>query len=187
MTKKILIVLMILMLITPLVFLVGCNSSYEVRPYLEKPDGLDLLFWVTDPMPRDFLTKYREYDLICSHGFGCDAFIDVKDYYSESLTPSDVYEIPSITYSFSGFPDSSDAYHCTRIKISLQDIQIYGLTINSSQEEIEQKMLSIGFIKIENVNPRPIQFIKDRVIFSFEPSYSIAIFVKTTNERHVVF
>ena len=92
-----------------------------------------------------------------------------------------------VIYTVTSYPDyMNKAQHITRIEITDPEIELYGLSINSSKEDIKNVMEEQGFTVIEG--EYGITAEKGKFTFDFNKrSNSITIRVEVTNRSGIVF
>lgn len=143
-----------------LLFFVGCSNK------LEKPET-NLEFWIAENVDNVDFSSYQE-----KHRYGYMG--PGRSYYGKNYTPTvdeegkqvdpEVYVI----YSVSPYPDhTSRKNHITGIDINDPSIVVYGLTVNSTEAEIEETMESNGFSSVEIGNNGDIEWVKDKYHVSF--------------------
>lgn len=166
------------MFILSMVFiLMGCTNGN----YLEKPENTNLSFWITDRVEKGALENCT----FLPGGFGCNIYLDER---YESITDEEGWRMAPlihVTYTFSGYPDSSNEYAVTHIQITDPAICVYGLTMTSSEEEIASVMLGEHFK--ENVSDTGQKYYqKKNITFQFS-NLSIRINASTTNKKGIVY
>lgn len=168
--KKILLMLLIVFSI----FTIGCNTK------LPNPNT-NLEYWICDNVDNVNWENHQEkYGL-----FGG------SEYYGLGYTPTigkDNEQIDPeycVIYTVTKYPDySSKNSHITRIVITDPNIEFYGISLNSSFEEIKDVMKDIGF-EIEE-NESIIRASKDKFLFKFTNT-RIIISVGVTNKLGIIF
>ena len=161
-----------LLLITPFL-LTSCSNLH-----IKKPEDTNLTFWITQEVSYD---EMKESGCTVIPGwFGATEYLDGKYQKDENEYQS----IPKVhvTYLVQSYPDASSGNSTiTRIEITDPEITVYGLTINSSEEEVEERMKKVsGASKKENC----YQIKKASFAFSEERIY---ISVPVTNRFHLIF
>lgn len=155
---------------------VSCSTT----TIIEKPTDGDLEYWLAEKVDNVDWTGHDE----ISGLFGGNEYLDkrykgVLDEYGNVVHP-EYY----VSYTVSSYPDySSKTKAVTSIDITDPDITIYGLSVNSSFEEIESKMKELGFTQNTEESFR---FTRGKVIFSFL-NKAIFIRVEVTNKQGISF
>ena len=90
-----------------------------------------------------------------------------------------------MTYLVTGYPDLKDNACVTKINITDYNIYVYGLTINSAKEEINQTMINIGFT-VHNNGGDILYYGKNNVVFGFSKD-EITIEAATTNKTGIIY
>lgn len=168
--KKVVILLLSVLLILSFV---GCSNN--------KRDKYDtnLEFWICDNVDNfDFSDYQPRYGLMGG-----------KEYYGSGYTPTldenDQQVDPEhcVIYTITSYPDySSSKAHITGISITDPDVKIYGLTLNSSDEDIKSTMKSNGFkLKEEYPNSRGFRYSKGKISISFTTNECIRISAEVSN------
>ena len=151
----------------------GCNKLPQPETNLE--------FWIGENVDDfDFSGFHMKYGM-----FGGNRYYGTG--YNPSLDEGGYQVDPEycVIYTVTAYPDyASRSRHVTRIEITDPEIELYGLTLNSSMAEIADVMRECGF-SVEDqlccVNAK-----KGKYSFSFSEN-SIIISVKVTNKRGIVF
>ena len=162
----------------------GCNNSKD-DIYLERPEDTNLEFWITQR------TTANEFDdkgcTVLPGWMGATEYLDSR---YTAIEDGDMVTAPDIhvTYLVTGYPDCLDNAAVTRIQITDPAITVYGLTINSSEKEISDRLsdISKSFSYVTTTYEcYPVYRIKN-CSFSFM-SDKIVIAVPVTNKRGIVF
>jgi hypothetical protein len=151
----------LLLSIFTLIFFVGCSSTS-----LEKPET-NLEFWIAENVDGVDFSAYQE-----KHRYGYMG--PGRLYYGTDYQPTvdeegrqvdpEIYVI----YNVSPYPDhSSKKQHITGIDITDPSIVVYGLTVNSTEKEIEETMKNNGFDAVALGNNQGLEWVKDKYHFSF--------------------
>ena len=156
--------------------LTGCVNSNNT--YLQKPEDTNLDYWITQYVSSQ--TMSEDGCTFLPGWFGASEFLD-KRY--EVVEEDGRVVVPDVhvTYLLSGYPDVLDSYAVTRIQITDPEIYVYGLTINSSVEEIANRMKTVPGAKGSG---RAYKIKK--ASFGFNEG-NIYISVPSTNKNKVVF
>ena len=93
-----------------------------------------------------------------------------------------------VTYLLSGYPDTKDEWAVTRIHITDPEITVYGLTMNSTNTEIEGRMANMTdkFHYSEVNDVLHISFNVGKCVFDFS-STDIDIAVPPTNKQGIIY
>lgn len=160
--------------ILALLGLSSCGQSENL--YLAAPENSDLSFWLGEELLSG---KMAEHTLLPGW-FGAEEYLDGR---YEAANEDDVALVPdkAITYLYSGYPDASDSYKVTRIKITDPEISVYGLDLSSEEEEIESTLLPLGF-----VNEGKGNYSQGRFLFSFDAK-TITLSAYSTNKENIVY
>jgi len=169
---------LITLIIIP-ILLSGCATD----KYLQRPKDTNLLFWITQRCSGE---DFKQAGCSFIPGwFGAEEYLDyryelleVGDKYSETHH----YTIPPkhVTYVISGYPDALDGYAVTSIEITDPEITVYGLTMNSTNQEIENKMKQLQFVKKNDA------YFKNNCTFNFSSDF-ISIKAPSTNKHHIIY
>ncbi len=145
--------------------LTGCTVGK-----LKKPET-NLEFWITENVDNVDFSDYEQ-------RFG---LMGGKEYYGQGYTPAtdengeQVDPEECVIYTVTSYPDyASRKQHITRISITDPAVNVYGLTINSSYDEISSTMENEGF------EPKGSGYVKGKVFINFS-SKEIQIRVDVTN------
>lgn len=149
--------------------------------YLPKPIT-DLEFWIAENVEDvDFSTYQEKYGM-----FGG------TEYYGTGYTPTideDGNQVDPeycVIYTVTSYPDySSMTQQVTSISITDPSVEVYTLTLKSSQEDINTVMENEGF-EIEELGGNDLVARKGDYTFTFS-SIEIRITVNVTNQQGIVF
>ena len=131
-----------------------CMHLYMHFYYPPKPKDTNLKFWVGEIISKEEREAYGMTKLPRPGRFGGGVDYLDSDYEAVLITTDYViegYYFPSepetyITYNFDNYPDLSSRNTClTGIRFNDPNIYLFGLTINSTREEVDEHLLSIGF------------------------------------------
>ena len=156
----------------------SCGGNGNSK-YLDRPEDTNLEFWITQKVSSEDLKANG-----CTYlpGWeGANEYLDsryqpVKGEGNMSTAP-DV----AVTYLLTGYPDILDDQTVTTIQITDPEIVVYGLTMSSTNQEIEKRMNQLNASK---GNEGCYTLKKAAFYFS---SNRITISVPVTNKRHVEF
>ena len=172
-------------ILAPLFLLCSCVSTYNL-PKIDRPEDSNLEVWILDNINGEQL---KENGLTYLPGwFGAEEWLGSK-YEVESLEQEDntSYALPAtyVTYLFSGYPDLSDPWVCTKITIKDPEIHFYGLGMKSSKEEIDTKMKELSFE--DKGNKGVPTYTKNSVSFSFGEDVISIYTAQATNKNNIVY
>lgn len=171
--KKV-IFLLLVVLIIPLI------TSCDKDKTIPKPEDGDFEFWITDDVTDYDWTGHDSID----GWFGASEYLD-KRYNSIRDEESNMNLKPEfyVSYVITSYPDyASTTKAVTSIDITDPSITIYGLSVNSSREEINKKMNELGLKSLEET----FRYQKGNIIISFLVG-RILIRAEVTNEKGIVF
>ena len=160
--------------------LCGCSTFY-----LKKPSDTNLEFWITERVETQ---KLKDKDCTLLPGwFGAEEYLDHR-YVAD--TSGEMAKAPAVhvTYLLSGYPDAKDKWAVTRIHITDPEITVYGLTMQSTHTEIEDRMVDMtDEFRYSEVNDvQHVSFHVGKCVFDFS-SAEIRIAVPTTNEEGIIY
>lgn len=174
--KKTKIIWPIFALICSLFSLSSCNES----KFLDKPDETNLEFWITEEVKKDDFVKCTFLPGL----FGGNIYLDsrYKAIISDDGSSMAVAPEVHVIYTITAYPDYADGgTYVTGIDITDPKINVYGLTMTSSQENISKTMSNFGFTSGENN-----RWSKNNCVFTFKKS-EIIIVAKVTNDKGIIF
>lgn len=163
-----------------IVTLVSLCSCSEKSYFLPRPKETNLKYWVTEKLSDDAFS-----DCTYLPGWvGASEYLDGR--YKPVINPDNesMPRAPEIhvTYLVTAYPDLSSSYSCvTSISITDPEIYVYGLTFNSSKDEIEKKMKSMLFTQNSNG-----AWCQNNCNISFNET-SISIGASVTNRNQIIF
>ena len=159
-----------------LICLAGCSNK------LARPET-NLEFWIAENVEDVDFSQYQQ-----KHGL-----MGGRQYYGKAYTPAtnengeqtDPEEC--VIYTVTNYPDyTSRNSHITSISITDPNVSVYGLTVNSSSEDVKATMESNGFQSVEVGNIGKIEWVKGKFSIMFSEG-SIGIRVKVRNFWKVQF
>lgn len=158
------------------------ENSDEEGLYLPRPEAYELAFWLGDPYEEDKLIEHT----YIPGWFGAKEYLD--KHYAPVYSEDGQAMMPEIgvSYLFSGYPDVLDEVRLTRIKISDPSIQIYGLTLGSEEEEIDEVLAKEGYTKGESEIPGRLFYSLGRFSFIHDGS-SIIVSSSTSNIHGIIY
>ena len=164
----------------------ACSSSKKDSDiYLTRPKDTNLEFWITQRVTfKDLEDKGCTY---LPGWMGADEYLDSR---YEADTSGEMAVAPEIhvTYLVSGYPDNIDDRAITHIEITDPTITVYGLTINSTDSEITNRVASIAdsFSYVTAVDECYLRFMIKNCSFAFKIK-KIIIDVPVTNNSGVIY
>ena len=150
----------------------------------QAPKGeTNLEFWIAQQVEReDFSGHEEKYGLMGG-----------REYYGSGYVPTtgaDGWQTDPdhcVIYTVTAYPDySSRKQHVTRIYITDPAVTVYGLTVNSSQEEIAAAMAAHGFHLKTYENAYGLTYTRGKFTIRFANG-QIAIGVKVSNLLRIQF
>lgn len=154
---------------------VGCNKLPSPETNLE--------FWIAEKVDNvDFSNYQMKYGLFGGNMYYGTGYVPTLDENGEQVDPEHC-----VVYTVTSYPDyMNKAQHITRIEITDPEIKFYGLSINSSREDINMVMQEHGFTVIED--EYGITAKKGKFTFDFNKwSDFIIIRVEVTNRFNIIF
>ncbi len=153
--------------------------------YLKKPADTNLDFWITERVESQ---EFKEKGCTLLPGwFGAAEYLDHR-YVADTSGDMAVAPAVHVTYLSSGYPDTKDKWSITRIHITDPEITVYGLTMNSTNTEIEDQMADMTdefhYSQVNDV--LHISFNVGKCVFDFSSS-AIDIGVPTTNKEGIIY
>lgn len=144
----------------------------------EKDTNLE--FWIAENVNHVDFSNYQEkYGLMGGRQYYGTGYVPFTDENGEQIDPE-----ACVVYTVTSYPDYiSKKRHVTRITVTDPSITVYGLTLTSSAEEVENTLKSYGFIK--KSEPRNT-YAKGKVSISFSKE-AININVKVRNLFKIQF
>ncbi len=148
---------------------------------LEEPKH-NLEFWIGENVDNfNFSTYQKKYGIMGGVEYYGTDYVPTYDEYNEQIDPK-----YCVIYTITSYPDySSKAKHITGIYITDPSIELYGLSLNSSKEEVKSTFEKMGF-SIEELGDKVIKATKNRYIFSFANT-EIRIRFDVSNKQGIVF
>ena len=150
---------------------------------LERPDT-NLEFWITENVDNVDFSKYQErYGLMGGTEYYGSGYVPSIDEEGNQLDPE-----ACVLYTVTSYPDySSQTRHITSIYITDPSINVYGLTVNSTKDEVKSVIESNGFTYQDHGGTNGVLYVKDKVSFFFMEKLFIHIRVEVENENQLVF
>ena len=108
------------------------------------PKDTNLEFWIAENVDNVDFSNYQEkYGLMGGREYYGTGYVPTTNENGEQIDPEEC-----VVYTVTSYPDHiSNRRHVTRIFITDPSVTVYGLTINSSADEVENVMRSHGFKK----------------------------------------
>ena len=164
----------------------ACSSNKKDSDiYLDRPEDTNLEFWITQKASFEDLDNKG-----CTYlpgWMGADEYLDSR--YTAD-TSGDMAVAPDIhvTYLVTGYPDTLDDRTITHIEITDPSIVVYGLTLNSTDNEIINRITdkTNSFSYVTAVDECYLKFTIKNCSFSFM-SNKIIIDVPVTNNSGIVY
>ena len=148
-----------------------------------KEEGSGLEFWLTENVDNVDFSKYqRRYGLFGGWEYYGTGYVPTEGEGGEQKDP-DAYVI----YTVTSYPDYSDIeHHITRIMITDPKVSVFGLTKQSSVEEIEPVMLRLGYRQEDYGSDNGVLYRKGKVTIHFSEQW-INIRFDVSNEQGIYF
>ena len=155
-------------------------TSCYGKTRIPKPEDGDLEFWITENVDNYDWTGHDEiYGWMGAREFLDKRYHSVLDEYGNMQVHPEYY----VSYIITSYPDYlSKSKAVTRIVITDPSITIFGLSINSTAEEIEKKMSELGLKQLEET----FRYKKGNVTISFLKD-KIWIMAEVSNKAGIVF
>ena len=176
--KKLLV--LVLVVVALLCCLVGCNQD-DINDLSEPPSNLE--FWIAENVDDVDFSKYQiKYGMMGGTEYYGTGYVPTIDEEGQQVDPEHC-----VLFTVTSYPDySSKSQHITYISITDPSIEVYGLTINSSQEDIRYQLEVKNGFSIEELGGNTLVARKGDYTFSFSPT-EITIRVKVTNKQGIIF
>lgn len=162
-------------------FIIACAIIliFCIRNRIPKRDT-NLEFWIAENVDKvDFSNYHEKYGLMGGREYYGTGYVPTTNENGEQVDPEEC-----VVYKVTSYPDYiSSRRHVTGIFITDPSVTIYGLTINSSADEVEAIMKSHGFKKASD---RRNTYTKGKVSISFLQE-GIYINVKVRNIFKIQF
>ena len=160
--------------------LIGCNQD-DINDLSEPPSNLE--FWIAENVDDVDFSKYQiKYGRMGGTDYYGTGYVPTIDEEGQQVDPEHC-----VLFTVTSYPDySSKSQHITYISITDPSIEVYGLTINSTQEEIRYQMEEKNGYVIEELGGNTLVARKGDYTFSFSPT-KITIRVNVTNKQGVIF
>ncbi len=166
-----------ILLIVALVVFSGCGYIYVATP-----EDTNLEFWITQRVAwEDFDGHAENYGWFGAREFYGTGYIPTEVEGSNQIDPE-----YCVKYLVTSYPDySSNKLAVTGIEITDPQITFYGLTLNSTEEQITQTMQKLGY-KMGEEGTMLCAY-KGNVRFRFSIGKSISINAGVSNRFGIVF
>lgn len=150
-----------------------------IRNRIPKKDT-NLEFWIAENVDNvDFSNYHEKYGLMGGREYYGTGYVPTTNENGEQIDPE-----ACVIYTVTSYPDYiSNRRHVTGIFITDPSVTVYGLTINSSVDEVENVMRSHGF---KNSSGQGRIYTKGKVSIRFSKE-AIHINVKVRNLFKVQF
>lgn len=152
----------------------SCNES----KFLDKPEETNLEFWITEEVDDE---QFENCTFLPGL-FGGDMYLGSK-YKAVFNDGSSMAQEPEVhvVYTVTAYPDySNGGSYITGIDITDPNINVYGLTMKSSKDEISKTMSNLGFL-----NDKNNCWSKNNCWFSFGSGIYIGAHV--SNDKGIMF
>ena len=171
---------LVLALITLLFCLVGCNQD-DINDLSQPPSNLE--FWIAENVDNVDFSKYQiKYGMMGGTEYYGTGYVPTIDKEGQQVDPAHC-----VLFTVTSYPDySSKSQHITYISITDPLIEVYGLTINSTEEEIRYQMEEKNGYVIEELGVNTLLAKKGDYTFSFSPR-KITLRVNVTNKQGIEF
>lgn len=170
--RKFLIIVLILLAFG----LSGCNNKDLSEPIS------NLEFWIAENVDDiDFSTHQMKYGMMGGEEYYGIGYLPTLDESGQQIDP-----VHCVLYTVTAYPDySSKSKHITYIKITDPNIILYGLSLESSKEEIIYRLGELEGYSISESNGN-ITATKDKIKLFFSKDI-IRISVEVTNKNGIIF
>ena len=171
---------LVLAIITLLLCLVGCNND-DIDDFSQPPSNLE--FWIAENVDDVDFSKYQiKYGMMGGTEYYGTGYVPTIDEEGQQVDPEHC-----VLFTVTSYPDySSKSQHITYISITDPAIEVFGLTINSTQEEILYQMEEKSGYAIEELGGNTLVARKGDYTFSFSPN-KITIRVNVTNKEGIIY
>ena len=138
---------LVFLIVLSMLLLCSCSKPSfkpDEKVFFSRPKDTNLEFWITEKFDDlDLSTCEREH-----------LYYENVVYYGTGYKSGDE-EV--VIYYFNPYPTpkATEPLYITRIDITDPNVTVYGLTINSPQEEFVEKMQENGFVTTTTVNNTP--------------------------------
>ncbi|MBP3479495.1 MAG: hypothetical protein J6K03_08465 [Oscillospiraceae bacterium] len=174
----------LLLVISCIVVLVSCKNDEQSLP--PKPEGTVLEFWITENVENVDFADYDEiYGWMGAREYLGKGYKSLIDENGEQHYPNEY-----VSYIISAYPDYADGgSYITGITIADPNVEVYGVSIDSSLEDFDQIFSEMGYeISVaagsaENAHRAQ----KDGIVFVFSHRRSITIRAQVSNREGIQF
>ena len=164
--------------------LLSCNNASDPL-YLRKPKDTNLEFWITErATSKDLEDKGCTY---LPGWMGAEEYLDSR-YTADTSEPMAKAPDIHVTYLLTGYPDTLDDPAITHIEITDPSITVYGLTMESTDNQITSRLneLATSFSYITTTEECYLSVKIQNCSFSFMRE-KIVIDVPVTNNSGIVY
>ena len=129
-------ILPIIIVLCAAIFIIGYTNNKEPRP------DTNLEFWICDNVETvDFSDYQKKFGLMGGREYYGSGYIPTTNENGEQIDPEHC-----VIYTVTSYPDySSGKSHITKITITDPAVELFGLTLNSSKNDIHSTMENNGF------------------------------------------
>ena len=180
----------IIFTIASIVFiLIGVTAFYFIHNPILKNPHTNLEFWIGDKVEFSDFSDYESKDgLMGGYQYYGKGYVPTLDEHNQQVDPEHC-----VVYTITNYPDySSPNLHISRIEITDPEIELYGITINSTPDDFKSAMSKNGFSVTERFfrDGKCYYGKKGRFTICFSDmsqNKSITISAKVTNKFGIVF
>lgn len=143
----------------------------------------NLEFWICDNADElDFSNCKERFGIMGGREYYGSAYAPTEDENGEQTDPE-----KCVIYTVTSYPDYSDkAKHITRITITDPAVNVFGLTVKSTEDEIKTTMDDHGYSLTKSENSYGLSFRKGKISFRFYDN-CIQIAADVSNKSHIMF
>ena len=165
-----------------LVVIFALAAASWVGTRLPKPDT-DLEFWIAENVEHvDFSEHQEKHGLMGGRAYYGRGYAPSSGSNGEQIDPEHY-----VLYTVTSYPDyASNRRHITQIDITDPAIELYGVSLRSSAEEIDAAMKQYGFRQATPPNAVGQRYSKGKFTFRFADD-AIHISVKVSNRLGIQF
>ena len=171
------VIAMMLLSMTVLTLLVGCADRG-----IDKPET-NLEFWIAENVDAvDFSSYQEKYGMMGGYQYYGSGYVPTVGESGEQTDPE-----ACVIYTVTAYPDYSSGHrHMTGISITDPSVYVYGLTVKSSDAEVQAAMEENGFTRKSGENMAGRIYRKGKFSLTFTEG-CIIIRVDVSNVRGIQF